>query len=291
MMVEIDGREHTIYRGTDYSKYLIPIDCPPSFNYRSRWGYSAPPLTHFEKWFNDDINKYRQELMRLSSYNQEFRRIPDDADRFSWEPGWFGGPINAIDSAMIYHFVASRKPQKFVEIGSGMSTRFARRAVRDQSLETKIVCIDPAPRMDVSRVCDEHHPIGLEQCSLDMFSSLLPGDILFFDGSHRSFANSDVTIFFLEIVPALAPGVIVHVHDILLPLDYPPIFLKWYWSEQYILGAYLIGAKPHIDILMPTTFIHMRESLISALPPKPFSDAKSVEFWKKGGSIWFTHRD
>jgi len=288
--IEIDGREHTVYPGTVNSKYLIPIEYPPSFDFKSRWGYSAPPLVHFEKWYDGDIEKYQHELRSLASYHEEFSRIPDDADPSNWEPGWFGGAINAIDGAMIYHFVASRKPRRFVEIGSGMSTRFARRAVRDHALETKIVCIDPAPRMNVSPVCDEHHAIGLEQCSLEMFSNLKAGDIVFFDGSHRVFTNSDVTVFLLEIVPSLPPGVIVHVHDIVWPLDYPPSFLKWFWNEQYMLGAYLIGARQRIDMLMPTFFIHLRESLISALPPKPFSDAKPAGFWQMGGSVWFTHR-
>ncbi len=84
---------------------------------------------------------------------------------------------------------------------------------------------------------------GLETCDLARFDQLQPGDILFLDCSHRVFMNSDVTVFMIDVLPRLRPGVPVHVHDIVLPWDYPDMFTNWYWSEAYILAAYLIGAR------------------------------------------------
>jgi hypothetical protein len=80
------------------------------------------------------------------------------------------------------------------------------------------------------------------------------GDILFFDGSHRTFTNSDVTVFFLETLPRLPPGVIVHIHDIFLPADYPPEWNKRMFSEQYILAAMLLGKAPAFRTLLPDYF-------------------------------------
>ena len=74
------------------------------------------------------------------------------------------------------------------------------------------------------------------------------------DGSHISLMNSDVTVFMLDVVPKLKPGVIVHIHDIHLPHDYPDMFVKWYWNEQYIVAAYLLGAADRIKILMPSRY-------------------------------------
>ena len=75
-----------------------------------------------------------------------------------------------------------------------------------------------------------------------IIENLQAGDILFVDGSHRCFTNSDVTVVFLEILPRLQPGVLVHFHDILLPYDYPPAWSRRYYSEQYLLACWLLGS-------------------------------------------------
>jgi hypothetical protein len=77
--------------------------------------------------------------------------------------------------------------------------------------------LDPEPRAQIDALCDTSIRRRLEDCDLSMFDQLEAGDILFFDGSHRVFTNSDVTVFFLELMPRLKPGVIVHIHDIFLP--------------------------------------------------------------------------
>ena len=97
---------------------------------------------------------------------------------------------------------------------------FARHAIRTGNLKTTIMSIDPKPRAEIDSLCDRVMRLPLELCDLNLFRELEPGDILFFDGSHRIFANSDVTVFFIEVLPRLKPGVLVHVHDIFLPADY-----------------------------------------------------------------------
>jgi hypothetical protein len=94
---------------------------------------------------------------------------------------------------------------------------FARYAIRSGNLKTTISSIDPNPRADINKLCDHVFRANMEQFDPKLFQELEAGDILFFDGSHRIFSNTDVTVFFLEVLPRLKPGVLVHIHDIFLP--------------------------------------------------------------------------
>lgn len=151
-----------------------------------------------------------------------------------------------LDLASIYAFVRSRKPSRYLEVGSGSSTRFAARAVRDGRLSTRIVSVDPNPRIEVDQLCSELIRVPLEDADLAPFGALGPGDVVFFDCSHRSFTNSDVTVFFVEVLPTLPPGLLVGVHDIFLPDDYPPTWWERYYSEQYLLSAWLLANPDRI---------------------------------------------
>ncbi len=75
---------------------------------------------------------------------------------------------------------------------------------------------------------------------LALFRELQAGDVLFIDSSHRCFMNSDVTVLFLEVLPNLPPGVLVQVHDIFIPYDYPREWVERYYAEQYLLSCYLL---------------------------------------------------
>ena len=101
------------------------------------------------------------------------------------------------------------RPHTYLEIGSGITTCFAYRAIRDVGSDTQIVSIDPEPRTSIDAICTNVIRDGLETCHTTIFEDLVANDILF-DGSHRSFINSDVTVFFIDILPRLQPGVIVH---------------------------------------------------------------------------------
>src|SRR3569623_1852616 len=227
--------------GCPYQKVLIPLDYPPSRDFRPRWGYSRPPHAGLCSLFSERRADY-VEIIRelralepwLAAINQQF------TSEAAPQPGRIGGPITALDSALIYYFVQKHQPATYLEIGSGVTTCFAWRAKQDHGLKTQIVSVDPEPRASIDAICDNVVRNGLETVDVEIFSRLQPGDIVFLDGSHRSFMNSDVTVFMLDILPLLKPGVIVHVHDILLPYDYPEYFKYWYWNEQYMLAVYLL---------------------------------------------------
>src|SRR5690606_25710011 len=117
--------------------------------------------------------------------------------------------------------LSEHRPARFFEIGSGNSTRVAHHARTSAHIPIEIVSIDPYPRADIDRFCDRILRQPLEHVDLALFDELRPGDVLFFDGSHRVLQNSDVTVFFLEILPRIPFGTIVQIHDITLPWDYP----------------------------------------------------------------------
>jgi Methyltransferase domain len=147
-----------------------------------------------------------------------------------------------------------KEPAIYLEIGSGNSTKFARLAIRSAQLETQIVSIDPFPRTEIDDLCDRLIRNQLEDCDQSIFDQIKSGDIVFFDGSHRVFTNSDVTVFFLEILPRLPKGTIVHVHDIFLPADYPAHGNARKYSEQYILAAMMLGRVPPFKVLLPNYY-------------------------------------
>ena len=79
--------------------------------------------------------------------------------------------------------------------------------------------------------------------------------MVFFDGSHRTLMGSDVTVFFFEVLPALPPGVLVHIHDIFLPYDYPQEWRWRHYSEQYLLAAVLLAGLPGLRVELPNAFV------------------------------------
>jgi hypothetical protein len=274
----------------DRAGRVLRLHYPPSYDLRPRWGGSRPThqgLTELFARSDAAYDNFFRELAALLPWLEKIRR--QFAADGTGEPGWNGGPINPIDTAALYTFVAKSRPKTYLEIGSGVTTLFAARAKRDHGLRTRIVSIDPNPRTEVDARCDEVLRAPLELCDLGVFDRLEPGDIVFMDGSHISLMNSDVTVFMLDVLPRLKPGVVVHFHDIHLPYDYPEMFVSWYWNEQYILASYLLGAGDRVRLLLPTRYAAERPAAAEIL--RPVIDAGLAERggWLSGGSLWFTH--
>jgi hypothetical protein len=119
----------------------------------------------------------------------------------------------------------------------------------------------------VDGLCDRIVRQPLEDADLSVFEELEPGDMLFVDGSHRALQNSDATVVFLEILPELEPDIWVGFHDIFLPDDYPDDLADDYYSEQYLLAAYLLAGGGKLDVLLPATFVTREPELAAVLDP------------------------
>lgn len=157
------------------------------------------------------------------------------------EPRWAQDWFARTDAAAAYALVASAPPRRVVEVGSGHSTRFVARALRDSGAEAAHVCIDPAPRAALSGLAVEWRRGVLAEEHLPLFDALEAGDVAFFDSSHILMPGTDVDLILNRILPRLKPGVRVHVHDVFLPDPYPE---DWAWrgyNEQNALAGLLLG--------------------------------------------------
>lgn len=155
------------------------------------------------------------------------------------EPRWTQDWFPRLDGAAAYAVVRRSGPRRIVEIGSGHSTRFMARAVRDGGHATRILAIDPAPRADIARLPVTHLATPVQHVDPSVFADLAAGDVLFIDTSHVAMPGSDVDHLFGTVLPALPAGVLVHVHDVLLPDDYPD---DWRWrgyNEQAAALAWM----------------------------------------------------
>lgn len=264
------------------------LDYP--INSRQRWDQENP-----HKKLYDIINENRefykttlQEFLPLSRY---FTLIPErqTANSASSEPCWINGWMPALDGVALYSFMVTHKPKIYMEIGSGNSTKFACKAIADHNLDTKIVSIDPYPREEVNKICDEIIRKPVEEIDIQIFDRLNTNDILYIDNSHRVFMNSDATMMFLDVIPRLKPGVLVEIHDVTLPYDYPTEWIDRYYSEQYLLAAYLLAKGNMFDIILPNTFISHDNELRSILAPLwEAEEMKNVE--THGCSFWIRMR-
>ncbi len=188
--------------------------------------------------------------------------------------------------AMLRHLA----PRRYVEVGSGWSTAVAL-DVRDRFLDhTEIVCIDPYPSRLLEVLAGEVPPAfslrreAVQDTAFEVFEQLGAGDVLFIDSTHVVRAGSDVNHLVFEVLPRLAPGVAVHVHDVFDGFEYPR---KWVeerraWSEAYLLRAFL-QFNEDFAVTLFTSWLHGRDRdrYLAALPaadPNP------------GAQLWLTRR-
>ncbi|MBF0244715.1 MAG: class I SAM-dependent methyltransferase, partial [Planctomycetes bacterium] len=137
------------------------------------------------------------------------------------------GSFECVDGEILYSMIRHFKPAHIIEIGSGASTSLSGKAAlrnREDGHACSFVAYEPYPRGALKKGIpglDELRKIRIEKVALSEFSSLGANDILFIDSTHVLKIGSDVQYIYLEILPRLAKGVIVHIHDIFLPNEYP----------------------------------------------------------------------
>lgn len=260
---------------------MINFEYP--FDSQPRYGYGKPPHQKLYEIINRSRGQYIKHLHDFLKYQDFFLKIhsklPDDDP----DPRWINDWIPGLDAVALCGFLCQNNPQKYIEIGSGNSTKFARKAIREFNLRTKIISIDPCPRSEIDTLCDVVVRKALQDLDLDFFRELKSGDILFVDSSHQVFMNSTASVIFLDIIPELETGVLVEFHDIFLPFDYPPVWTQRCYSEQYLLAAYLLAEGHNLDIMLANHFINTDDELNKVLDPlwHELKDAGS-----NGASFW-----
>ncbi|MBK9180853.1 MAG: class I SAM-dependent methyltransferase [Acidimicrobiales bacterium] len=261
----------------------VTLDYPVTPRARAGWG--QPPNPYLYAVLDGGRGRYRVVLEAVLGYRDQLLAIPRDEPSSPAEPAWVNGWLPALDGAAIYTFLADRDPELYLEVGSGWSTKFARRAVDDHGLRTRIVSIDPHPRAEIDAICDEVVRQPLEDCDLAVFDRAGPGDVVFVDNSHRCFMNSDATVVLLEVLPRLRPGVLLGIHDIHLPDDYPPDWADRFYSEQYVLGAFLLGGGAGTETELPAWFVSTDAELAAVLDSL-FDHPLLAGIERHGGAFW-----
>ena len=238
-------------------------------------------VSQWDQVYEAHLDEFVQHLDYFKSLKNMSELGPNDTQIPSWNNGYLPG----MDIISLYGIICKYNPGKYVEIGSGNSTKVARQAIENKGLRTKIHSIDPFPRTEIDALSDVCERTTIDKADLSVFDQLGENDVVYVDNSHVCFPNSDVTIFFLDILPRLKPGVIVHVHDIYIPYDYPDFMIQRYYSEQYLLATYLLNAS-NFEIISPNYYIFEQKHLLKRLDPiwDAIAD-KKVEH--HGGSFWF----
>ncbi|MEX0282879.1 MAG: class I SAM-dependent methyltransferase [Arenibacterium sp.] len=195
---------------------------------------------------------------------------------FSPDNGYFGPP----DSDLLYLMMRMYEPKRIVEVGCGHSTRVTRQAIHDGGLDTVLTAIDPFPRKDIAHLVDHFAQETLETADPELFDALEAGDILFIDSSHQVRMSNDVAHLFCRIIPRLAQGVVIHVHDVFLPYEYPKRFFYDCpgWGEQYVLHALLQGGG--YEVLWPGYYLQRERADLSATLPF-LENGRAQSFWMK----------
>jgi hypothetical protein len=181
-------------------------------------------------------------LALLERYRDQFPKFNEpgrNAAGFSYDNEYYPSPDAEVLYAMVRHF----RPATIVEIGSGNSTRLIRQAIQDEQGSSRLVCIDPAPRIEVGNLADRLHRRAVEELEPTELAGMLePGSLLFVDSSHQISPAGDLAFIYFRLLPALPPGVLVHIHDIFLPYEYPRAWVVdngWGWNEQSLVQAML----------------------------------------------------
>ncbi|MBI5847478.1 MAG: class I SAM-dependent methyltransferase [Nitrospirae bacterium] len=268
------------------SSFKLDLDYP--FVSKPRYTINAPHKQLYEIIARNN-DRYSDILNAMQMHEIKFRSISINQGLNRVDPYWDNGWFPVLDAMVLYHFLVINNPSTFIEVGSGNSTKFARRAITDHGLRTKIISIDPYPRADIDSICDQVIRERLEDVDLSIFSSLGAQDIVFIDNSHRIFMNSDATVVFLDILPILESGVLIQLHDICLPYDYPEDWVARYYSEQYGLACYLLAQGGGLETVFPCKFI-VHDNKLSPVVEDLCNRSGLATVQRNGCSFWLRRK-
>lgn len=241
----------------------------------------SPPYAAIETLFAARARAFESVLDLIDSFETDLSAIAGKRTPAGWagpaprfDQAWFP----TLDACAAYALVRHHKPARIVEIGSGHSTRFLASALE----EGAITAIDPAPRADIGHLPRVSVvPWTVHNADPAVFTALRAGDLLFIDSSHILMPGSDVDLLFGRILPLLPPDVLVHIHDITLPDDYPA---EWAWrnynEQQGVIPLLLSGAWEAM-FSSPYAATRLAErvgrSVVSRLPRHPL--ARPTSLW------------
>ena len=253
--------------------------------FKPRYGHGLPPHGQLYDIINANRAQYAEILQEANAHAQIFQSWKEKSqEQSAMMPAYNNEFLPGLDMIAIYTMIQKYKPSKYVEVGSGNSTKVAYQAIQNLP-NTEIISIDPQPRAEIDQLATTIIRKPFEDIDFDFLFSLQANDILFIDNSHRILPNSDATVFFLEVLPNLAKGVIVHIHDIYLPYDYPQFMCDRFYSEQYGLAMFLLAKCEKYQTILPNYFIS-EDPQLSAIAAPIFEHPNLRNVERHGGSFW-----
>jgi hypothetical protein len=205
-----------------------------------------------------------------------------------WTPA--NGSFEYLDASVLYAMLRWSRPKRVIELGAGFSTIVASRALqqnrRDGSAST-MCSYDPWPPpllLSDLRSATDLRETSASALTVGMAAELEAGDVLLIDTTHTVKVGGEVTHLLLDILPTLAEGVLVHIHDIFLPWEYPEHWHKelgYFWAEQYLVRALLIDSSG-FDVVLAMHWMHR---VHPELLPRPASGRPSSP-----SSLWLRRR-
>jgi len=252
-----------------------------------RWERSLWPDSPCEGTAIDYRPDAQRELLdRVRPFAADFdypEQPPPGASAFFQRNGKFEG----LDARMWFCLLRLMRPRRVVEVGSGFSSLLAA-DVNSRFLDgaTRITCIEPyppdmlsAPGLAIERLL----ALRVQDAPFEIFEELAEGDVLFIDSSHVVKTGSDVNFLYFEVLPRLARGVLIHVHDVFLPGEYPKEWVlgeQRSWSEQYLVQALLMYSYA-FEIVFSSTYAALR---MPSVVRETFGASCA------GGSLWLRKR-
>lgn len=227
---------------------------------------------------------------RIISKHYNTNPFPDQASNTARY--YYNNPqFPLADALALLCIMVEHKPKRYVEVGCGYSS-CAAIDVNEKYLggQVDMTFIDPYPDTFLSLITDSRHAdrlyrLKLQDVPLETFTRLESGDILFIDSSHVAKTGSDVLDYFFRILPVLSSGVLIHIHDIFFPFEYPAAWIvdeNRSWNEAYMLRAFL-SFNPAFNVFYFSDWIYKcRCELLEQFMPLCVQN--------RGGSIWIQKR-
>jgi hypothetical protein len=209
-----------------------------------------------------------------------------------------GPGFTIIDGMTLYFMLRDIKPRRYIEVGSGFSTYYSWLAIqknRAEGIETSFRVVDPFPRDQMSQLEGvEVRAVPAQEVPPEFFGELGAGDVLFIDTTHVLKLGGELSYLFTEVVPRLAPGVTVHVHDIHFPYNTPfpaeqYVFRsKWgsYWTEAVLVQAFLAFNSDFEIYFSAPMLRHFDEPFLAETVPG-YRPVELEDYDTHFGSLWF----
>jgi hypothetical protein len=240
-----------------------------------------------QKSFLKKCGNYQKELSSLFSFNEITRN-------------GYGAGYGEVEAHLLFGAIRHLKPKKVIEIGAGVSTYFTLSALKkngqDSGIKGDMICVEPYPSDKIKDLAKKQdirlEALEAEKLDPGFFNCLESGDILFIDTSHVLKVANDIAYIYSEILPRLAKGVIIHIHDIMFPYPtcppFHPLFkLSLLWNESLLMKAFLMF-NPCFEILCCQSYLHeyhpqvLKENLPVYDPQKHFP----ASLWIHRTKVW-----